>query len=277
MKKLLLILLFLPLLFSCGEKKEIDENKKSGNESKNKKIATDLLEMNLKGKVKSIISLSSDSTRVYFNKFGNITKIITKKEGDNYVFKNHFDNNQKISQYFYTEEDGIIDSVLTSTFKYNNGYLIEEIEKSFLYTQGNDFWGEQKVTKYEYDNDGNEIKSSIYNSDGVLRQERISEWNDVEQKIKSELYSISYMSTSEDDLNLIYTWTYTYNDNGYEKSIDFEGWKGERSTTNSIDYEFDLNGNWTKRTQQEIIYWVPGESDADTSISYEERRINYIE
>ncbi|MGY8989867.1 MAG: hypothetical protein ACKVJA_06380, partial [Flavobacteriales bacterium] len=171
----------------------------------------------------------------------------------------------------------IIDSVLTSTFKYNNGYLIEEIEKSFLYTQGNDFWGEQKVTKYEYDNDGNEIKSSIYNSDGVLRQERISEWNDVEQKIKSELYSISYMSTSEDDLNLIYTWTYTYNDNGYEKSIDFEGWKGERSTTNSIDYEFDLNGNWTKRTQQKIIYWVPGESDADTSISYEERRINYIE
>ena len=275
MKKLLLILLCVPLIFSCGENKV--KNEVLGNENKNKNIITDLLEMNLKGKVKSIISLSSDSTRFYFNKFGNITKIITKKEGDNYVFKNHFDNNQKISQYFYTEEDGIIDSVLTSTFKYNNGYLIEEIEKSFLYTQGNDFWGEQKVTKYEYDNDGNEITSSIYNSDGVLRQERISEWNDVEQKIKSELYSISYMSTSEDDLNLIYTWTYTYNDNGYEKSIDFEGWKGERSTTNSIDYEFDLNGNWTKRTQQKIIYGVPGESDADTSISYEERRINYIE
>ena len=275
MKKLLLILLCVPLIFSCGENKV--KNEVLGNENKNKNIITDLLEMNLKGKVKSIISISSDSTRFYFNKFGNITKIITKKEGDNYVFKNHFDNNQKISQYFYTEEDGIIDSVLTSTFKYNNGYLIEEIEKSFLYTQGNDFWGEQKVTKYEYDNDGNEITSSIYNSDGVLRQERISEWNDVEQKIKSELYSISYMSTSEDDLNLIYTWTYTYNDNGYEKSIDFEGWKGERSTTNSIDYEFDLNGNWTKRTQQKIIYGVPGESDADTSISYEERRINYIE
>ena len=135
MRKLLLILLCLPLMFSCGEKKEIDENKKSVNKSKNKKIATDLLEMNLKGRVKSIISLSSDSTRVYFNKFGNITKIITKKEGDNHVFKFHFDNNQKISQYFYTEEDGIIDSVLTFTFKYNNGYLIEKIEKSFLYTR----------------------------------------------------------------------------------------------------------------------------------------------
>jgi hypothetical protein len=276
MKKLLLILLCVPLIFSCGENKV--KNEVLGNENKNKNIITDLLEMNLKGKVKSIISLSSDSTRFYFNKFGNITKIIMKKEGDNYVFKYHFDNNQKISQYFYTEEDGIIDSVLTFTFKYNNGYLIEKIEK----TPGNDFWGEQKVTKYEYDNDGNEIKSSTYNSDRVLSQERISEWNDVGQKIKSELYSISYISTSEEDLNLIYTWTYTYNDNGHEKSIDFKGWKREQSKTDFYDYEIDINGNWTKRTNQgisKILYYGEDNPAAipDTSISYEERIINYIE
>ena len=273
MKKLLLLLLCVHLLFSCEEN---EKNKVSENKINNKKIIADLLQMNLKGKVKSIISLSSDSTRYYFNKFGSITKIITKKEEDNYVFKNHFENNQKISQYFYTEENGIIDSVLKTTFKYNNGYLIEKKEKN---SKKIDFWGEQKVTKYEYDNDGNEIKSSTYCSDGVLRQERISEWNNIGQKIRYKLYSLSYISTSEDDLSLIYTWTYTYNDNGHEKSIDFKGWKGEQTKTNFYDYEIDINGNWIKRTNQEIsnILYYGEDNAADTSISYEERIINYFE
>ncbi len=49
MKKLLLILLCVPLMFSCGDKKDKTDN------TEKKEIENDLAKENIKGKVKQII------------------------------------------------------------------------------------------------------------------------------------------------------------------------------------------------------------------------------
>ena len=76
MKKLLLLLLCVPLIFSCGE----NEKKKEIENEKKKEIKNDLTRQNLKGKVKSTTKTILhkwnsylDSIVVQFNKDGNMT------------------------------------------------------------------------------------------------------------------------------------------------------------------------------------------------------------
>ena len=140
MKKQILILLVLPLLFSCGEKK---------------KIKTDLTLSGINGKVKEIMWAEFNVKEA----FGEIKKdsLISKYK----IYYNVQGNQSSWNQY---NTNKLIAKGITE---------FNEFNKCSEYTTYN---GEGELTqkkKYIYDKNKNKIETNIYNEDGSLSSKYI--------------------------------------------------------------------------------------------------------
>ena len=152
MKKLLLILLCLPLLFSCGEKKE--EN--------------DLTRDNLKGKVKEITEVRLDAPLVSGERYNDIKK------------HKYDENGKKIEMAWYSGEE------LIKKVKYNAdengavGKLVEGKEKESL-----PFRLSQQSNEFKYDEEGNLTEHSYYDNEDKLRkrEHKYDEYENVTESI----------------------------------------------------------------------------------------------
>jgi hypothetical protein len=137
MKKLLLILLCFPMLFSCGEKKE--EN--------------DLSRDNLKGKVKEIIQVRLDAPLIS----GRISDIIS-------IYK--YDENGKM-----TEMARYLGEELIKQVKYKadeNGFIAPKLVEG----KENIPFSDRVSREFKYDEDGNNTESSFYdNDDNLIKSE----------------------------------------------------------------------------------------------------------
>lgn len=114
-----------------------------------------------------------------------------------------------------------------------NGFIIKKTETS----EGDDYFGETKVTAIEYTNDekGNVLKSVSVRENGIVDTKEFS--YDSEGRILKETRSEDY----EDYHNIYYIDEYTYDEHGnvlthYHKYHDSE-------YTDTYDYVYDKNGN----------------------------------
>jgi antitoxin component YwqK of YwqJK toxin-antitoxin module len=161
MKKLLLILLCLPLLFGCGgEKKE-----------------NDLTEYNIKGKIKDIIETRYDAKEA----FGDLEKgdLVAKEkykydeDGNETEWTSYNSDGELEGKYKYKYDEDGNQTELTS---YNSDGELEGKAKLKYDEDGNETeWtsydkdGELEWKyKYKYDEDGNQTESTSYDKDGEL-------------------------------------------------------------------------------------------------------------
>jgi len=152
MKKLLLILLCLPMIFSCGEKKE--EN--------------DLTRDNLNGKVKEIIQVRLDAPLVS----GGMSDLIS-------IYK--YDENGKM-----TEMAQYLGEELIKQVKYKadeNGFIapkhVEGKEKETL-----PFFSEEGSYEFKYDEEGNLIEHIYHNKYNLMKAEyKYDEYGNVTESI----------------------------------------------------------------------------------------------
>ena len=160
MKKLLLMLLCLPLLFGCGgDKKE-----------------NDLTEYNIKGKVKELIETRYDAKEAFgdlekgdlerkqkskFNEDGNTTEFIKWKDGElkgKAKWKYDEDGNK-------TEETSYnSDGELEAKAKHKYDEDGNQTERTSYDKDGELRWKD----KYKYDEDGNQTEWTSYDKDGEL-------------------------------------------------------------------------------------------------------------
>ena len=149
MKKLLLILLCFPMIYSCGEKKE--EN--------------DLSRDNLKGKVKEITEVRLDVLRVT----GEIYDDIKKHKYD--------ENGKKIEEAWYSGEELIKKVKYKADENGSVGKLVEGKE--------NIPFSDRVSREFKYDEDGNNTESSFYdNDDNLMKTEyKYDEYGNVTESI----------------------------------------------------------------------------------------------
>jgi hypothetical protein len=153
MKKLLHILFCLPMLFSCGEKKE--EN--------------DLSRDNLKGKVKEIIQVRLDAPRVSGEIYDDIN-----------IYK--YDENGKMTEMAWYSGEEIIKKVKYKADE--NGFIARKIvegkEKETL-----PFFSSQQSNEFKYDEEGNLTEYIRYdNDDNLMKTEyKSDEYGNVTETI----------------------------------------------------------------------------------------------
>ena len=162
MKKLLLILLCLPMLFSCGEKKE--EN--------------DLSRDNLKGNVKEIIQVRLDAPLVSGGTSDDIS-----------IYQ--YDENGKMTEMTLYSGDALIKQVKYKADE--NGFIAKKIvegkEKETL-----PFFSEEGSYEFKYDDEGNLTEHIYYeNDDNLMKTEyKSDEYGNVTETISyvnGELYN----------------------------------------------------------------------------------------
>ena len=183
MKKLLLILLCLPMIFSCrdeknkiendlskyniiGNPKEIKEHHYSAKElfgeaQKEKLLHENILRFNSEGNITEFIRNNSQSYKTYYNE---ITKQKEKThiyDGEELVALKKYkcdENGNQIEESSYS--DGELDR---RSFKYKYDENGNQIEK------GSYFEGKlERFYKYKYDENGNKIETNKIYSDGEL-------------------------------------------------------------------------------------------------------------
>ncbi len=110
------------------------------------------------------------------------------------------------------------------TFNYQ-GYIVEET----LYKNGT--LGERYT--YQYDDKGNQIKRSWYNSDGSLEDKTTYLYDDRGNKVKRDCYN--------SDGSLRIKWTYQYNDRN--KLIKLAKYNADGSLRFKNIYQYDDRGN----------------------------------
>ena len=115
------------------------------------------------------------------------------------------------------------------------------------------------VSKFEYNNRGQEIKTSSFDIDGELESVVKTEYNDKGQEVKYSHYD------NEGEV----TWisTFEYNDSGNVSTTSSFGEDGELESVLEYKYiKFDKEGNWLEREsyvknkissidKREFIYW----------------------
>ena len=155
MKKLLLILLCVPLMFSFGENKKDTENEKK------KEIENDLTEENIKVKQITGTTYVIASEEIYrkdkylYNKDGNMTEMTSYNAngelGSNSKYKYDEDGNKTEWKYY--------DGELATKYKYQYDEDGNEMEKSCYRISD----GRLSLKfNYQYDEDGNMIGNSSY-------------------------------------------------------------------------------------------------------------------
>ena len=163
MKKLLVLLLCVPLLFSCGEK---------GNKE-NKEIENDLTRANIKGNVKEIRetsfvryeSLGAEEKHMFYNQDGNLTEIISCNANGELCRRNkyQYDENRNLTQETFYNEDGEIDA--KDKYQYDeNGNIAEQTS---YHSDGK--IDSKTKRQYEYDNLKNWIVKIDYEDDKIIR------------------------------------------------------------------------------------------------------------
>ena len=264
MKKLLLILLCFPLIYSCktkSDKEDIVAQKSTLNEK------------NIKGKVKKITEKSfyvstkfgepvKDSLEYInvflFDKSGNQTElqIILEENGNIYskhkfkydenrncILKQHYDNDNNLSSYQenkYDEEGNQIE---------RNYYRLDTLryKVKMKYNNGNCIIGES------YNQKGNltEKYEKIYDTKGkCIEMKSISYYDDGDKSITTTKYKY------DKNENVVES-------NSYDENGEFR-W-------NSIDkIEYDSKGNWIT-----LISYSNSEYASNRIISYLEREIEY--
>ena len=141
MKKLLLILLCVPLMFSCGENNDEKVQKEE--------IENDLTRANIKGKVKEIIETTFSAKE----SFGEPQKGDLRTKD---ISKYNEDGNR-------TEETSYnADGELARKYKDQYDEDGNRTEKTFYNADG------EIMFKFQYDEDGNKTESTYYNSDGEI-------------------------------------------------------------------------------------------------------------
>jgi len=150
MKKLLLILLCLPMIFSCGEKKE--EN--------------DLTRDNLKGKVKEIIQVRLDAPLVS----GGMSDLIN-------IYK--YDENGKMTEMARYSGEELIKQVKYKADE--NGFIAPKLVEG----KENIPFSDRVSREFKYDEDGNNTESSYYdNDDNLMKTEyKYDEYGNVTESI----------------------------------------------------------------------------------------------
>jgi hypothetical protein len=276
MKKLLLILLCVPLLFSCGEKENDTENTEQNEENEELGKDNDLQKENLKGNIKCIVESHYKATK----SFGEIEKgekIISHQINDTikynhkgYITETSKDLGIKLWKYYYKyNEEGLLKRITTyynskllskEEYKYNNkNQLIETV----YYSKPNPLLSHQDTSlsmqereEYKYNQIGKLIEKSFYSIDYKpifehinnpeaieLKSKYVYKYDKIGNKIESISYDIyekisgKYQFIYDTDRNMIYK--KTYNKSGEIGDV----WQ----------YKYDKNGNKTEESNSQII------------------------
>jgi hypothetical protein len=125
-----------------------------------------------------------------------------------------------------------------------------------------------KKYQYEYDTKGRIIEERKYRNDGTLFLKSTYKYNDAGNPIEQILYSDEKVSEN-------YYYTYDSKGNLIELKFVPTGINGETDITihRFKDYKFDVQGNWTQRTQTTIYTDREGRKKENQSIYY--RKIEY--
>ena len=187
MKKLLLILLCVPLMFSCGS---------------NEKDNTDLTRANIKGNVKEIIETTFDAKEAFdepqkgdlrtkdiskYDEDGNLTEM-TVYNADGEItnkYKYEFDKDGNKTETTFYNADG----EMTSKWKY-------EFYKDGNMTETTVYNADGEITnkyKYEFDKDGNKTETTFYNADGEMTNKWKGQYDKFD-KIKNWIVRTEYIN-----------------------------------------------------------------------------------
>ena len=184
MKKLLLLLLCVPLMFSCGE----NENS--------------LTRANIKGNVKEIIETTFDAKE----DFGE-----PQKENLRRKYKYQYDEDGNITEETYYNADG--DLLRKQKCQYDeDGNITEETDYN---ADGKIDWNQ----KYQYDENGNITEETSYNTDGELYEKQKYQYDEngniteqIYYNADGELYKKNKYQNEYDKLKNWIERTYSEND-----------------------------------------------------------------
>ena len=251
MKKLLLILLCLPMIFSCRDEKNKIENDLSkeniignpkeikeyhysakelfGEAQKEKLLHENILRFNSEGNITEFIRNNSQSYKTYYNE---ITKQKEKThiyDGEELVGLKKYKYDENGNQ---IEESSYSDGELVGFKKYKydeNGNQIEESS----YSNGKLV----DLKKYKYDENGNQIEKSSY-SDGELDRRSFK------YKYDKNGIQIEKGSYFEGKLERFYKYKYDENGNKIETNKFYSD--GELGYSKKNKYSYFKNKNWIK-------------------------------
>ena len=226
MKKLILILLCLPMIFSCRDEKNKIENDLSkeniiGNPKEIKEYRYSAKE--LFGEAQKEKLLHENIVR--FNSEGNITEFIRNNSQSYKTYYNEI-TKQKEKTHIYDGEE----LVGLKKYKYDeNGNQIEESSYSNGKLVG--------LEKYKYDENGNQIEKSSY-SDGELDSRSFK------YKYDENGNQIEKGSYFEGKLERFYKYKYDENGNKIETNKFYSD--GELGYSKKKKYSYLKNKNWIK-------------------------------
>ena len=208
MKKLILILLALPLLFSCGNGGKIDN---------------DLTNQKMRGHVKEIAETSFDAKE----SFGEV-----KKDGVKDKKEQKFNKQGNITEENIYDENG----ELTSKWKY-------KYDKDGNMTESNKYDENGDLTskwKYKYDKDGNITESNTYDENGDLTYKYTYKYDKDGNRTESNNY--------DKDGDLTYKWKYKYDKDGNMTESNKYDENGDLTYKFQYKYQYDKKKNWTVKT-----------------------------
>jgi hypothetical protein len=231
MKKLLLLLLCVPLMFSCGE----NEN--------------DLTRANIKGNVKEIVETYFDAKEVFgepqkknrggklvkkFNKDGNKTEWVSYDVDGEMTnkYKFQYDKNGNL-----TEEDCYnADGEMTGRGKFQCDEDGKKTEKIVCSPDG----VRLMEYKYKYDENGNNTETTYYNVDGEMTNKDKYKYDEDGNNTETTYYNV--------DGEMINKNKYQYDDDGNKTE-----WVLSNSDGLEVKYKFqhdvfDKLKNWTVGT-----------------------------
>ena len=226
MKKLILILLCLPMIFSCrdeknkiendlskeniiGNPKEIKEYRYSAKElfgeaQKEKLLHENIVRFNSEGNITEFIRNNSQSYKTYYNE-------ITKQKEKTHIYDG--EELVGLEKYKYDENGNQIEES-----SYSNGKLVD-------------------LKKYKYDENGNQIEKSSY-SDGELDRRSFK------YKYDKNGIQIEKGSYFEGKLERFYKYKYDENGNKIETNKFYSD--GELGYSKKNKYSYFKNKNWIK-------------------------------
>ena len=214
-------------------------------------------DMNIKGKVKRVTE-----THVYTNKKGK-----TDENEEKWKFVYEFDESGRLIKQEYTDlkEDEV---QTTFTYEYMNDRLSKvNVKRKYQYPTTNSFQYSSSAITVK-DESGNTIEihalsngrvSEIYNgsSKTSYKFRNVYEYNSLGQIIKK-----MYKDDAEQYRKYYHTEKYEYNKQGDVSKMEKYNNDGKLDNTNSYEFKYDKNNNWTKCTGVE---YSPGD-DADDKI-----------
>ena len=226
MKKLILILLCLPMIFSCRDEKNKIENDLSkeniignpkeikeyhysakelfGEAQKEKLLHENILRFNSEGNITEFIRNNSQSYKTYYNE-------ITKQKEKTHIYDG--EELVGLEKYKYDENGNQIEES-----SYSNGKLVD-------------------LKKYKYDENGNQIEKSSY-SDGELDRRSFK------YKYDKNGIQIEKGSYFEGKLERFYKYKYDENGNKIETNKFYSD--GELGYSKKNKYSYFKNKNWIK-------------------------------